>query len=382
MRWVHLPKQGSEAWIQSRTTSVGGSEFERMMKDLAGLVAFKAGLKNMPEMLAMLWGTMMEASLRNICAELFKTEIYESSSIPSVEVVGKTYSMDGMGVVSFLCDAWDDIPMRYRTSLITLFEFKCPYSRLIKQGQIYPAYIPQVKSGLCDLGIPEIALYVEGVFRLCRFEDLGSNSRYETILHKRDPPAFRQLLPMACGFIGFYMTRAQVFEGEEFLLDWLTSGQMDFAKSDDSYDLHRLLKLVKSGEVEMWNSGNNIYQTEFDRCPYFADQRVRIRDTKLDMDTELARFYRFVRERKCHPLGIVSYKLMDINVVPVEKEVGYTKKFEPQIHDCLAKIDQLRQIEDEGERQAAWETMFDRGPAPEETEYYREVCAKLDDYIL
>ena len=48
--------------------------------------------------------------------------------------------------------------------------------------------------------------------------------------------------------------------------------------------------------------------------------------------------------------GIIPWKLFDINLVTVEKEVGYTKKHEQLIHDTLAHIKQLNSIENEEEK--------------------------------
>lgn len=181
-KYKDLPTQGTPEWLAMRVNTIGGSELNQLIKAKKQLIKSKADLEpsNM-SYLPMIWGNVFEDTLRDIVTMLVKTEIYESSSIPSAVVVGKTFSMDGLGLVRYLTTSGT---FNY---LITLFEFKCPYSREIKQGEIYPDYIPQVLSGMSDLEIPEIALYVEGQFRLSKFHELGNNPyQLQKVPHYRD----------------------------------------------------------------------------------------------------------------------------------------------------------------------------------------------------
>lgn len=358
-KYKNLPVQGSEKWVKNREGTIGGSELDRLLKDESGLVATKIGLKKIPDMLAMRWGSLLEDTLRNITSLLLRTAIYEAGSIPSAEVSGKTYSMDGMGIVRFLCDQWDDKPYEFFMFMTTLFEFKCPYSRQIVPGEVYRDYIPQVKSGMCDLAIPEIALYIEGVFRISRFEELGNNPHVESWLHRDGNP--RGLLPMAYGFIGFYMESPDVPDDDDAwdVFNWIQSGEMDFAKLENPASLNRLLKFAtKTGDVKRWQSAIQFQPQELSRCEYFRDQKIPIATTSVDMDEQLVAFYRHCRLNGLLPLGILGIKLLDLNIVPVEKEPGYTKQFEPQIHTALEKINRLQQVEDPGDRELAYNELY------------------------
>jgi hypothetical protein len=304
----------------------------------------------------MLWGNLLESTFRDIMSRLLKTDIVESSSIPSAEVAGKTFSMDGIGIVRFLCDRWNDIPYEYFMYMITLFEFKCPYSRVPVQNEIYKEYIPQVKSGMSDLAIPEIALYCEGVFRVSRFDNLGYNRYIEKWLHKTDQ---MEKLPMSWGFLGFYMPEPAIPDDPEasVLIDWLKSGEQDFAKLENQNTLRKLIKFVKTDDVKVWHSKMSI-SNEFKRCDFFRAQKIPIHTKTFDMDNQLLEFYNFCRTKKYMPMGVLSIKLFDINVVPIEKENHYTKKYEKEISSALEKINSLKSINNIVDRQMAYEKMY------------------------
>jgi hypothetical protein len=356
-----LPEQGTEAWHAIR--GIGGSELKMLIHDEATLVANKVGLRPIPEVLAMRWGNLLEDTLRNIMIFLLRTNIYETSSIPSKEVQGKTFSMDGIGIVRFLGTEWNERPQEFFIWLLTLFEFKCPLSRKIVKGEIYRDYIPQVLSGMSDLDIPEIALYIEGVFRISRFDMLGNNSHIETWLHKDGNP--QNYRPMVYGFIGFYMEAPEIPDDPdaESLITFLQHGEVDFATLESPSLLSRLLKFTKTKDVKRWSSAMRFIGDEFSRCEFFQQHKIPTKNYEVDMDEQLVEFYKWCRLRGYMPLGILGYKLLDINIVPIEKQHGYTKQYEDKIHSALEKIKILKNIEDPGERETVWREMYDK-PTP------------------
>lgn len=358
------PEQGSQAWLDSR--GIGGSELNRLLKDEKGLVANKIGLTKIPDMLPMRWGSVLEETLRDTVALIFRTSIYETSSVPSAEVTGKTYSMDGMGLVRFLMDEWNGQKYEHFQYLMTLFEFKCAFSRKIVQGEVYRDYIPQVLSGMCDLALPEISIYVEGVHRICRHEDLCNTPDIEEWLHRAGNP--EGLLPMSYGFVGFYMPRAQIPDDPEAncLFDWMQNGCIDFAKLGSQMMLNRLFKFTKTKDIGKWQSNFTYQRDEFKRCPYFAAQKIKLPNQTIDMDEELMRFYAYCRKHGYFPLGTLGIKLLDINVVAVEKQHGYTKQYESEIHTALEKINYLKTFEDMDERRKEYNKMYEIPEDPEE----------------
>ena len=366
--YKNQPKQGSEAWLAMR--GIGGSELNSLLKDEKRLVGQKVGLiRGMGDnILSCNWGTVLETTLRNIVSMVLHTPIFEATSIPSAEVTGKTYSMDGMGVVRYFCDEWDGVPYNFFMHLNTLFEFKCPWSREIVQGEIYADYIPQVLSGMCDLALPEIAMYIEGVFRICRHEELGNNTHVEdwmhcstsakSWLHESGNP--HQQLPMCYGFLGFYMEEAVLPDDPEsnIIVDWIQHGNMDFAKLESQSAINKLFKYVRKEVIKVWGSGIVFQKEEWRRCAWFDAQRIPIQERHVDMDGEAVAFHRWCADRDYLCLGTMGYKLLDLNAVPIEKELGYTKKYEPQILAALEKIKLLKAIEDPAERLIEYNRMY------------------------
>lgn len=386
----HLPAQGSEEWKLGRMTTIGGSELSMLLKDEKRLVGQKCGLiSGMGDnILSCNWGSVFESTLRNITSLVLRTPIFEASSIPSAEVTGKTYSMDGMGVVRYRCDEWNGVAYDFFMFLTTLFEYKCPLSREIIQGEIYPDYVPQVLSGMSDLALPDIALYIEGVFRISRFEELGNNPHVEDWLHvsrskkktwlSESGNPYKQL-PMSYGFMGFYMDDALIPEDGACLVDWIRSGNMDFAKLDNQPQLNRLFKWVRQGLIKTWGSEMTFQSREWSRCSWFANQRIPIHDHHVDMDGQAVQFHRWIADARKIPLGILGWKLLDINTAAAEKTQGYTAQFTPQIHAALEKIKLLNAIEDPSLRVIEYNRMYG---IEEEVHSVQDHGTSLDDFII
>lgn len=368
MPYANQPKQGTKAWLRIR--GIGGSELNMCLRDEKRLVAQKTGLiRGMGDnILSCNWGSVLESTLRQITSRVFGTPIFEATSIPSREVKGKTYSMDGIGVVRYRCDRWNDKPYDFFMHMTTLFEYKLPWTREPVPGEIYPDYEPQVLSGMSDLGIPEICLYIEGVMRICAFEDLGNNSRVaewlhqnrsvKSWLHKSGNPY--QQRPMSYGFLGLYMTEAVLPDDPDAnsIYEWLKHGNMDFGKLDSQNLLNRLFKFIRKEHVRVWDSERVYQPREWSRCEWFANQQIPIRGSYVDMDHEAIRFHRWCADHDYMALGVLPYKLLDINVVPIQKEEGYTRRYEPEITAALTKIRQLNAIDDIGDRLIAYNRIY------------------------
>lgn len=387
--YKNQPRQGSEAWKAMR--GIGGSELNMLLKDEKRLVGQKVGLvRGMSDgILSCNWGSVLEATLRDITSRVLCTPIFEATSIPSVEVRGKTYSMDGMGVVRYFCDEVNGRRYPCFMWLTTLFEYKCPFTREIRPGEIYADYIPQVLSGMSDLAIPEIALYVEGVFRISRFEELANTAHVEDWLHcSANPRSWlhrsgnpRGQLPMCYGFLAFYMRDAVVPEDAAFqVAEWIRHGNVDFAKLENPAALNTLLRCVRQGLIETWQSAITYQPREWRRCDWFAAQRIPVHARHVDMDREAIRFQRECIDRGHIPLGILGYKLLDLNVVPIEKEPGYTKKYEAEITGALARVQALKQIEDPGMRMLEYNRIYGIDTTP--TGQQEDNTQALDDLLI
>lgn len=348
-KWEHLPAQGTKGWLDNRRYTVGGSELDRLLKDESEFVAQKAELTSIPQMLAMVWGSVFETVLRTLMSRIYHTEIWEASSIPSVEVQGKTYSMDGIARIRCLCNELNDNNYNYFMLLITLFEFKCPFSRIIVSGTIPECYIPQVKSGLADLAVPDMALYAEGVIRLCSMRQLKNNEEHNVDIHK---PTGKK--PLAMGVMVVYLEE-MVEPPSACMWKWLKEPQ-DFGRLKSQFELNALLQAIKSGYYKVYHTPLALLGSEIvSRAPWFRAQKIRIPDEDPSKLIEVVK-------KMNHPgqfIGLIPYKIVDLNVVPVEKTVGYTKQFEGEIQAALDKVRQLTAIPDKAKR---WEEYYKMYP--------------------
>jgi hypothetical protein len=372
LKHIDGPAQGTQAWLDQR--GIGGSELDMLISDPARLIAQKVGLDKLPDMLAMKWGNILEDTLRDTMKYILKTNIWEATSVPSALVAGKTYSMDGMGLVRLLCDRWNDEPYEFHMFFLALFEFKCLYSRAPEYGKVFSKYIPQVLSGMSDLQIPELCIYVEGVFRLARFDQLDNSPDCETWL-QRDPNP-RVLTPLSYGFLGFYIESHQLLNKIEddwerrMLENWVARETTDFAKLESPKLLNVLFKYVKAGIVNVWHSDRCYFSKRFAQldCDWLRGQRIKVPNKIVDMDTELKSYYfKFIEPQKFYNLGVLGFKLFDINIVTVEKDPLYTKKYESNITIATDQIKQLKSIADINEKREAYYQMFpEKRPPPED----------------
>lgn len=353
-QWSFLPEQGTKEWLAMR--GIGGSEMKLLLTNMAELVLRKITSTEMQSMLPMVWGTVLEPVIRKITEMIFKIDIYESGSIPSCQVKGKTYSMDGLGLTKLRFQKWNSTNKYFWTYVISLFEFKCPFSRVIKQSEIYPDYIPQVKSGLSDIDISQIGIYIEGVFRICNFEDLGYNRQ---IINWLQPSNGQK--PISWGFIGFYVDNVDFIsdypEETYNIYNWLQNGQIDFAKTSKS-NLLNLFHWVKKKQIKTYISSMGFASEELKRVEFFENQPLKVNTVMIDAEKELSIFYQFTRKSSSMPLGVLSIKLVDLNIVLVEKEQNYTKKYEKEITEACSIIEKLNAIEDINDRMEEYNKIF------------------------
>ena len=370
LKHIDGPAQGTQAWLDER--GIGGSELDMLISDPARLIAQKVGLDKIPDMLAMKWGNILEDTLRDTMKYILKTNIWEATSVKSALVPGKTYSMDGMGLVRLLCDRWNDQPYEFHMFFLALFEFKCLYSRAPEYGKVFSKYIPQVLSGMSDLQIPELCIYVEGVFRLARFEQLDYTPDCETWL-QRDPNP-RMFNPLSYGFLGFYIesfSELQKIEDDwerRTIEDWVSRETTDFAKLESPKLLNVLFKYVKLHIIKVWKSDRCYFSKRFEEldCDWLRGQRLKVNNKIIDMDNQLKEYYlNFIQPQQFYNLGILGFKLFDINIVTVEKDPFYTKKYEKNIISATNQIKQLKAIADIDQRREAYYQMFpEKRPPP------------------
>lgn len=182
----HLPPQGSDAWLQSRKTKIGGSEMATVlsrnpyMKSCKFVESKKTA--KWSESAPCTFGRVFEVVAKQHMAQHGVT-IHELGAIPSPRLP-VCYSPDGVIVEE------DDL---------VLLEIKCPWRRR-KIGTVPDQYMCQIQTGMNILPCDRCYFY-QFRFRLCVWEDLGPSVRYNRGIHyewyKNCPPK----KPLRWGYI-------------------------------------------------------------------------------------------------------------------------------------------------------------------------------------
>jgi hypothetical protein len=216
----YLPKQGSDEWRKNRQ-AIGGSEIGTLMginpyQKLRDLIANKAGLRSFSGNISTRWGNLFEDVLFGMLSNLLGTDLYETGSIPGLRDrngrVLTHYSPDRLGCVKEVSlmsimnqfnteidVVNEEILALGESSYITLFEGKCPLSR-VPNDKIPEHYIMQPKVGACTIPIVEQMVFADAMYRKCAIEDIGFSKSYDTNFHADSDFEYVS----TCGFIGFY----------------------------------------------------------------------------------------------------------------------------------------------------------------------------------
>lgn len=360
-QWSHLPAQGSQQWLDARKYTIGGSELHDTITNMRTIVMRKIDLVKMPSVMAMLWGTFMESTVRAVFQHICHCSIEEAGSIPSAVLSGKTYSMDGMGSVVYRTHG-------QTTRRITLFEFKCLFSRKLVPGAVPVHYQPQIKSGLLDLEICSTGLFAEAVFRSCARTELGYTSARNTALHDRDCVP-RASTPAAYGVRCVYASGALArgTPAEQRIAD-KAARDTDYGREPASA-FEQVIERVKTGEYQVWGSS-----MAFDAARARALTRAlddcgfHVRDLVCDVEAETRVFEHWARAHGKTVVAVMPWKLFDLNVVLVDKDpLYYTPEICNSVAECLQLVKKLNDIADVDARKKALDEYFypvDQSPSP------------------
>ena len=207
-KYKNLPKQGSDEWLKNRETTFGGSELAALIgknknKTCRKLLEEKASSSKFEGNSFTYWGQLFEPVHRAILEMVYNTSIYETGSIPWNKE-GFKYSPDGIGVInkahfikllrdksimhlsanieelieSLIHDDKADTIQHMNdqiarcNDILVLFEQKAPANRVLNYA-IPEYYIPQILSGLNVINITDIGIYTEAVFKRCPLDKLS-----------------------------------------------------------------------------------------------------------------------------------------------------------------------------------------------------------------
>lgn len=261
----NLPSQGTKEWLDNKKYKIGGSEIATILnlnpyQSTKDLIGFHSNTKIFNNNIAIYWGRLFESVLQNKINSLLNCKINEFGSIPHKKHGNVAYSPDGVAVVhKSKLNKLIDVEDLNRFSLIVLFEFKCPYSR-IPTGLIPDYYLPQPKLGLDIIKICDIAIFTEAIFRLCNIDDLDYNDKYNKSLHSKC--SFTDT-PLQLGYIIVYYDRIEITE-------------------DMDEDIIRRMELLCKISDYIENKYNNIYNKELDLYDLGQDSNYYVINTVME----------------------------------------------------------------------------------------------------
>ena len=305
--------QHSDAWHKHRITTVGGSTLSIIQgvnpyKSLNELVRQKTGFsENINDGSIMTrWGNLFEDVIKRIVehdksCSILGEDLYVKGDDPYI-----SYSPDGLAVIN---------------GEVTLLEFKCPYSR-IPMRNIPKYYIPQIKMGLDVLKIPTVGLFVEGVFRRCSWEVLGHNSEHDLLL------VDKQLtdLPKYYGIIGMYTTEEKLQASimrlliQKYETEYMIEEEMNDLGVSTADLFMDIMKAYDSGHIKIFYGG----LTSGDNMSIIYD--------------DLTKFTEYCDENKYIKLGILPWKLFQLQYNNVSKEENYLEPWMPKIRELVDVI--------------------------------------------
>ena len=178
-QYANLPSQGTDEWLKSRRTKIGGSEIASAIgrcpyRKPKQLVTQKRDTSR-THAPACTFGRIMEYVAKRVLLDDKDMEIHELGAIPCARFP-MCYSPDGVIVVG---------------NDLKLIEIKCPFRRS-NIDKIPKHYLCQVQAGMNILPC-EDALFIQFRIRLCRINQLGTGPKYNRWIHvesyKRAPEA-------------------------------------------------------------------------------------------------------------------------------------------------------------------------------------------------
>lgn len=391
----NLAPQGSEEWLKTRQSIIGGSELSILIgknpfSSIGDLVANKCNLSNYVGNMATKWGNVFEELTRIIIQMIFLPDIslkeeciYETGSLEGV-IPHHRFSPDGLTVLMF---KYGNV---YK-ALIALLEFKSPLSS-IPNGLIPPYYLPQVKAGMCDIDMSEIGLFVNNMFRKCSLSQFGKNPKYNTLFHSSDiKKKIMVSNPLAIGIIGLYQTKEQVekfkkkynyiltnkYHNDDYSTDedttedveqtitWkILNDHIDVGDLNEE-DTLQIFQLISNKLITVKYFAPNVYIDEFKNA--IPEELIHINDNIISFKSFDDNPKKFInsyikkcKENEYNMVGYLPWKLFKSDLLLVEKEPLYIYQFVDKIEKVINIISDLCSIENIQERLNKFNEYFPR----------------------
>ncbi len=365
----HLPQQGSTEWLQSRSETIGGSEISTILninkyQSIKQLIMQKSGVSIFKKAPPLWFGNIFEYILQQYVEELFDTKIFETGSIPYKKSNLIKYSPDGLAVIKLnkLNQIFSDSDLNskiYNKSifnnnnnqeLLILFEFKNPYMRVIKKNEIPIYYINQPKLGMEVIDICEASIFIESIFRFCSYNDIiNINNKYNIYYHY-DRIRYTQK-PLAYGAYTLYYDKNNISNNLSILLndivDYLNYNnihQYDLSAITNKTIINRLMEhIIDYKDIKIFYHdlciNSNIYSNT-DKFKF-----IKYNNKSKFINNILIQKNNILLNPHFDYLGIMSFKMFDININPIFKSNPINKDVLIKINNVINLIKECNKLD-------------------------------------
>jgi hypothetical protein len=320
-------KQHDIKWHEAKLDTIGGSSMSTIQgtnpyENVGSLIKQKIGMTKFRSSIQPQWGNLFEDVIKRVVEHDRSCKIL-GEDLFVFGPPNTSYSPDGLAVMELETD-------NVKTYKTVLVEFKCPYSR-IPNGSPPVYYIPQVKMGLDLLGIPDIGLFIEGVFRRCAWDDLANTPVYDKTL----VPKSSGDKPIAYGIIGFYYDKTNINEENK---EALFKNYSEYYSAGDSSNEYMSNDLGDS-DVTLFKIIMDAYDKKM-LSPWFGsivfvNDKYNLDEANYTINVDLENFTRFCSENDHVNFGILPWKLFQLDYHYIQKEENYLNQWLPKIREII-----------------------------------------------
>ncbi len=310
-------KQHTAEWLNLKNNVIGGSSIATIQgvnpySSIATLIGEKIGIHKFVSNIRMQWGNLFEDVIKRYVEHDRNCEILgEDLYVEGPEYTA--YSPDGIAV--------------FPDGKVVLCEFKCPYSR-IPTGKPPAYYVPQVKMGLDVLGLPQIGVLIEAVFRKCTWSQIGPTPAHTVVGKQITNP------PLAYGIIGFYANdeKSNLTKDSPLHLELWEKFDDYFVEKGDESNNYQSMDLGDAPEDLF-----ALIMDCFDKnilSPWFGEI-VYGHDSPSPVESDKDKFSVFCRSKSAINFGILPWKLFRVDYNFIDKEPDYLQKWMPTICEMM-----------------------------------------------
>jgi len=375
----YLPIQGSKEWLLSRSETIGGSEISTILnvnkyQSIKQLIEQKTGISTFKKSAPLWFGNIFEYILQLYTEELFDTKIYETGSIPYKKSKYIKYSPDGLAVIKtnkltnifsnndlenkIFNNSKFDNDIIDKKELLILFEFKNPYMRVIKPNEIPIYYINQPKLGMEVIDICEASIFIESVFRFCSYNDIVTknniitdiNNKYNRFYHFDKKPYINN--PLCFGSFSLYYeknnTSQHLLDIVNNLVDYMHKNnihQYDISSIKDKSIINKIMEnIIDYKDIKIiyhdlcinsniYNESNKYFYNKYNNINKYKYQIIKNKQNILN-------------NNNFEYLGIMSFKMMDININPIYKSNPLNDTILNKIENIINIIKECNKLDD------------------------------------